>query len=378
MCCNVPPNEAVYSTTDWAQPRAPGVDLPAERQYRHPVALSALRPFVRLSQRLERQVVTPVSPRPAPVAPAPAAAAPPATTPEHRPAPATVPPAAEPAPIAEAAPVAEPTPIAEPTPLAEPAAEATTPAAFDADATSLAGEQFQAVDASVVPVPIESLNRLVLAVDELGSEMTHVRQAIRELTAALTESQTNVARILSAAQAHAGPEAPDPLDAVTGPYVSGAPTPTPFPSERPPTLGPTAAPVAPEPTPMPAAAPVAAPVPEYATAVATDHVVGLAPEHAGGFGDLPILSTGAVQVVIGPIASLDELDDAVEHIRRITGVDAVAVTSFEGADVVLTAELSRALPLASLLRNELGREVASCRLVDGRIVVDFGEAGTRA
>lgn len=288
-----------------------------------------------------------MAPAPAPTAAAAPAPAPPAE--QHRPAPATPPSAAEP------------------------------PAAFDAEATSLAGEQFQAVDASVVPVPIESLNRLVLAVDELGSEMTHVRQAIRDLTAALTESQTNVARILSAAQATAGPEAPDPLDAVTGPYVSGEPTPTPFSSERPPTFTPTAPPVAPEPTvaPMPAAVPAAAPVPEYATATA-GQMAGHAPEPANGLGDLPILSTGAVLVVLGPIASLDELDDAVEHIRRITGVDSVAVTSFEGSDVVLTTELSRALPLASLLRNELGREVASCRLVDGRIVVDFGEAGTRA
>lgn len=337
--------------------------MPAERQYRHPVALSALRPFVRLSQRLERQVVTPPRPQPAPPA-APAA--------EQRPAPT--------APVPEPAPT-EPTP-ADPTP-AEPVAP--TPSALAAalaqardEATSLAHEQFQDVDASVVPVPIESLNRLVLAVDELGSEMTHVRQAIRELTAALTESQANFARMLSAAQRSGAPDAPDPLDAVTGPYVSGEPTPTPFATEPPPTPAPTAPP-APAPAPDPVAPmPAAAPVPDYATGAAADPSNGLAAEHMGGLGDLPILSTGAVQVVIGPIASLDELDDAVEHIRRIVGVDGISVTSFEGPHVVLTAELSRPLPLASLLRNELGREVASCRLVDGRIVVDFGEAGPRA
>jgi hypothetical protein len=333
------------------------VNLSAERQYRHPVALSALRPFVRLSRRLERQVVTPVPPQqpaPAAEAPTPAASAVPAVE-EHRPAPV--------APVAEEA----------------------SPAAIDVDAesTSLATEQFQSVDASVVPVPIESLNRLVLAVDELGSEMTHVRQAIRDLTAALSESQANFARLLSSAQAGASPsDAPDPLAAVTGPYVSGAPTPTPFATTQQPVTVPPAAPAAaPEPptVPMPTAAPVGVPMPEHINGLAAEYANSRAtPEHANGLGDLPIVSTGAVQVVIGPITSLEELDDAVEHIRRINGVESVSVTSFEGPHVVLTADLSRALPLASLLRNELGREVASCRLVDGRIVVDFGEAGPRA
>lgn len=254
----------------------------------------------------------------------------------------------------------------------------------DTESTSLATEQFEAVDASVVPVPIESLNRLVLAVDELGSEMSHVREAIRELTAALSDSQTNFAQILSSVRAGAHvSEAPDPLDAVTGPYVSGEPTATPFsPAPTPP--APTAPPAAPyeQPTaPMPAAASVSAPMPTPFP----DDVQGFAPEHDNGFadassnfGDLPIASDGAVLVVIGPITSLDELDDAVEHIRRINGVESVSVTSFEGPYVVLGVELLRALPLASLLRNGLGREVASCRLDDGRIVVEFGEAGPRA
>lgn len=341
--------------------------MPAERQYRHPVALTALRPFVRLSRRLERQVVTPVAPEPAPAprpAPAPSAAPAPAT--EHRPAPG---PAAVPAPAAAPAPA----PVPAPAPTTE----------VERDAAS--GEQFQSVDASVVPVPIESLNRLVLAVDELGSEMTHVRQAIRDLTAALSESQASFARLL--ASQGGSPEGPDPLAAVTGPYVAGAPTPTPFPAEQAAAAAPAAvppaaaaAPSAPEvPTaPMPTANPVEAPFPAHANGLAHDHTGTLAPEPVNGLGDLPIVSTGAVQVVIGPIASLDELDDAVEHIRRINGVESVAVTSFEGPHVVLTTELSRALPLASLLRNELGREVASCRLVDGRIVADFGEAGPRA
>jgi hypothetical protein len=368
--CNGPPEEAVYSTADWAQPRAPGVDLPAERQYRHPVALTALRPFVRLSRRLERQVVTPVAPEPAPAprpVPAPSAAPAPAPATEHRPAP-------DPAPAAAPAPVPAATSAA-PVPAPAPTTE------VERDAAS--GEQFQSVDASVVPVPIESLNRLVLAVDELGSEMTHVRQAIRDLTAALSDSQASFARLL--ASQGGSPEGPDPLAAVTGPYVAGEPTPTPFPAEQaaataPAAVPPAAAPFAPEaPTaPMPTANPVEAPFPAHANGLAHDHTGTLAPEQVNGLGDLPIVSTGAVQVVIGPISSLDELDDAVEHIRRINGVESVAVTSFEGPHVVLTTELSRALPLASLLRNELGREVVSCRLVDGRIVADFGEAGPRA
>lgn len=253
--------------------------------------------------------------------------------------------------------------------------EAAPLAAFDREATTPTTEQFQDVDASVVPVPIESLNRLVIAVDELGSEMSHVRQAIRDLTAALSDSQTNLARALSVAQAgHGTPEGPDPLDAVTGPYVSGEPTPTPFSAPAP-----TPAAGAPAPTathaPMPASAStITAPMPT----VAPPYGSGFASDPTSGLGDLPIVSTGAVQMVIGPIVSLDELDDAVEHIRRIGGVESVAVTSFDGPNVVLTADLSRALPLASLLRHELGREVVSCRNVDGRIVVDFGEAGPRA
>lgn len=352
--------------------------MPSERQYRHPVALTALRPFVRLSRRLERQVVPPASPAPAP-APrhVPSAAPPPGPAAEHRPVPepARIPEPPEPTAAPEPARVPEPAPAPEPAPVPSPAtATAPPPPAVASDASSLASDQFQAVDASVVPVPIESLNRLVLAVDELGSEMTHVRQAIRDLTAALSESQVRFARLL-AGQGGAQ-DAPDPLAAVTGPYVSGAPTPTPFSTAR--STAPAAVPSPPHdaPTEPTAAAPFAAA--EHGNGLAPDRAAGLPPEHAGTLGDLPIVSTGAVQVVIGPIASLDELDDAVEHLRRINGVDSVAVTSFEGAHVVLTAELSRALPLASLLRSELGREVVSCRLVDGRIVADFGEAGSRA
>ncbi len=261
------------------------------------------------------------------------------------------PPPAVPAPAPAPTPAAAP--VAEQRPAPAPAPRPTPPAAED-DAAALTPEQFQSIDASVVPVPIESLNRLVLAVDELGSEMTHMRQAIRDLTAALSESQASFARLLaSQASSPGSPNVPDPLAAVSGPYVSGAPSATPFPDD-------------------------AGHRSDHAHGLTTEHANGHGSEHANGLGDLPIVSTGAVQVVIGPIVSLDELDAAVEHIRRITGVESVAVTSFEGPHVVLTAELSRALPLASLLRNELGREVASCRLVDGRIVADFGDAGPRA
>ncbi len=272
--------------------------------------------------------------------------------------------------------------------MPEPPRETTAPSSEvvpdDSSDASPTTEQYQAIDASVVPVPVESLNRLVLAVDELGSEMVHVREAIRELTATLSESQAGFARIV-AGQAHANGSTapdpltlPDPLEAVTGPYVSGAPSPTPFTAppavagETPPAFDPAS--LAPRSDPAPAAAP---PAPAFSFPESSDPRTPT-PEHANGLGDLPIVSTGEVQVVIGPIGSLDELDDAVDHIRRINGVTSVSVSSFEGAHVVLTGELSRALPLASLLRTEIGRDVTSCRLVDGRIVVDFGEAGPRA
>ncbi len=338
--------------------------MPAERQYRHPVALTALRPFVRLSQRLERQVVAP-SPEASPAPVTPATPASPA-----RPTAATPPPTAAPEPPAAAAP--PPPAPAPPAAAAPPVAASREPATVVDPATSTDLEdQYLAVDASVVPVPVESLNRLVLAVDELGSEMGQVRQAIRELTVALSDSQAGLARILTAQAAAVEPPAPDPLDAVTGPYVSGAPTPTPFtapptvPSEAddpfdPATLAtvvapPLAIPAAPVPAPAPPADPAPAAIPDT-------------------LGDLPIVSTGETPVVIGPIASLDELDAAIEHISAIQGVKAVEVGAFEGASVVLRTELARPLPLASLLRTGLGREVSSCRLVDGRIVVDFGQS----
>lgn len=328
--------------------------MPAERQYRHPVALTALRPFVRLSRRLERQVVAPAAPgRPTPAA----GPSGPAATPVPIPTPAPV-----------RVPAAPPAPAATPAPAPPPAEP---PAASD---------QFQAVDASVVPVPIESLNRLVLAVDELGSEMTQVREAIRELTATLSASQAGFARILAGQNGSTVPTAHDPLAAVSGPYVSGSPSPTPF--TAPPAVegAGSDSPDAFDPASLAAAVTDPPVTPAGALSIPDPPTVPMpaAPAQANGLGDLPIVHTGEVQVVIGPIAALEELDDAVDHIGRINGVENVSVTAFEGSQVVLTAELSRALPLASLLRTELGRDVASCRLVDGRIVVDFGDAGRRA
>jgi hypothetical protein len=343
----------------------PGVDLPAERQYRHPVALTALRPFVRLSRRLERQVVAP--------APGP-------PTPPDRPDPAPA--------TAAAAPPTAPPAVAAPA-TATTAPPATQPPAARPESSPESTDQFQDVDASVVPVPIESLNRLVIAVDELGSEMTHVREAIRELTATLSESQAGFARILAGQGGTAGSLAPDPLAAVTGPYVSGSPSPTPFTAPPQADAAGTASrdaldpawltPAnAAEPSPPNAASPAPAPFSFPDPPTVPMPTAPAASAESNGLGDLPIVHTGEVPVVIGPISSLDQLDDAVDHIRQINGVETVSVTAFEGSQVVLTVELLRALPLASLLRTDLGREVASCRLVDGRIVVDFGDAGRRA
>lgn len=257
-------------------------------------------------------------------------------------------------------------------PAPEPGPAPSHPEPFST-ATPDHADRYEAVDASIVPVPVESLNRLVIAVDELGNEMTQVRQAIRELTTALSESQASFARIV-AGNGTTGNGTPDPLAAVTGPYVAGAPSPTPF-ADAAPTPADAPTPMAPTPPADPAAnlgvaaGPVAPPTAEQLEPPVNP---------ARGLGDLPIVSTGEVPVVIGPIRALDELDDAIEHIRRITGVEDVSVTAFEGSDVVLTTVLGRPLPLASLLRTELGRDVTSCRVAGGRIVVAFSEAGRPA
>jgi hypothetical protein len=85
--------------------------------------------------------------------------------------------------------------------------------------------------------------------------------------------------------------------------------------------------------------------------------------------DVPLLSAGEVDALIGPIVDLTELDQLDARIRSLHGVADVHVVAFEGQDVLLSIRLDQPLPLASMLRTELGRPVASCRLVEGRIVV---------
>ncbi|MGX6447577.1 hypothetical protein ACVU7I_05835, partial [Patulibacter sp. S7RM1-6] len=99
--------------------------------------------------------------------------------------------------------------------------------------------------------------------------------------------------------------------------------------------------------------------------------LGARPRHVASLAEVPLLSAGEVEAMVGPVTSLDELDDLDARIRALTGVEDVAVTAFEGSDVLLTITLERPLPLAGMLRTELGRPVASCRLVEGRIVVQL-------
>ncbi|MEV4422660.1 hypothetical protein AB0L40_22195 [Patulibacter sp. NPDC049589] len=89
--------------------------------------------------------------------------------------------------------------------------------------------------------------------------------------------------------------------------------------------------------------------------------------------DVQLLSAGAVDVMVGPVRDLADLDAVESRILALQGVDAVTVMAFEGRDVLVKIEIERPLPLASMLRTELGRPVESCRLVEGRIVVTFAD-----
>lgn len=102
------------------------------------------------------------------------------------------------------------------------------------------------------------------------------------------------------------------------------------------------------------------------------------PDHASSLADVPLLSAGSVDVLVGPVTSLADLDALQGRILELPGVEAATVTAFEGHDVLMSVDLDRPLPLASMLRTELGRDVASCRLVEGRIVVTFVHRGSAA
>jgi hypothetical protein len=101
-------------------------------------------------------------------------------------------------------------------------------------------------------------------------------------------------------------------------------------------------------------------------------------ERAPSLADVPLLSAGSVDVLMGPVRSLTDLDAVQGRIIEMPGVEAATVTAFEGHDVLMSVDLDRPLPLASMLRTELGRDVESCRLVEGRIVVTFGVEGRPA
>jgi hypothetical protein len=77
--------------------------------------------------------------------------------------------------------------------------------------------------------------------------------------------------------------------------------------------------------------------------------------------------------MIGPVRDLADLDALESRILGLQSVEAVTVMAFEGRDVLVKIEIERPLPLASMLRTELGRPVESCRLVEGRIVVTFAD-----
>jgi hypothetical protein len=94
--------------------------------------------------------------------------------------------------------------------------------------------------------------------------------------------------------------------------------------------------------------------------------------------DVQLLSAGAVDVMLGPVRDLADLDALESRILGMHSVEAVTVMAFEGRDVLVKIEIERPMPLASMLRTELGRPVQSCRLVEGRIVVTFAETEAAA
>lgn len=96
-------------------------------------------------------------------------------------------------------------------------------------------------------------------------------------------------------------------------------------------------------------------------------------QHVADLSDVPLLSVGEIDVLLGPVATLSELDEIERRVAGLAGVDAVSVTAFVGREVLLTVTLERPTPLAGLLRTDLGRPVASCRLAEGRIVLAFDD-----
>ena len=115
--------------------------------------------------------------------------------------------------------------------------------------------------------------------------------------------------------------------------------------------------------------------PPAATQAGFDTSTEVAPraDLVASLNDVQLLSAGAVDVTIGPVRDLADLDALESRILALPSVEAVTVMAFEGRDVLVKIEIERPLPLASMLRTELGRPVESCRLVEGRIVVTFAD-----
>ncbi len=91
-----------------------------------------------------------------------------------------------------------------------------------------------------------------------------------------------------------------------------------------------------------------------------------------GLEGVPLISSDVVEIVLGPLHDLGDLDGIVDRLAALPVIESVGVVAFDDTEVVLRVALTRPAPLAGLLRTELGRAVERCYLAQGRIVVEFG------
>ncbi|MDX8152604.1 hypothetical protein SK069_13445 [Patulibacter brassicae] len=91
-----------------------------------------------------------------------------------------------------------------------------------------------------------------------------------------------------------------------------------------------------------------------------------------GLEGVPLISSDVVEIVLGPLLDLGDLDGIVDRLAALPVIESVGVVAFDDTEVVLRVALTRPAPLAGLLRTELGRAVERCYLAQGRIVVEFG------
>jgi hypothetical protein len=195
------------------------------------------------------------------------------------------------------------------------------------------------------------LDDLVQSVERLNAELASVHQSLRELT--------------------------EKLGGATAPTVDGQATPTAralsFPASRGDHL---AVPASGDELPNGSETTRAVEVP-HSSLPTTPTTTGVPHtdlrQHVADLSDVPLLSVGEIDVLLGPVATLSELDEIERRVNALAGVDAVSVTAFVGREVLLTVTLERPTPLAGLLRTDLGRPVASCRLAEGRIVLAFDD-----